>query len=68
MEASKLEKGKWYIINNFGVNIPARLLDSPRQGRGWKQSVFMDVKGSVAGFVDEMGGVYVKDIVSLIEN
>ena len=67
MEASKLEKGRWYIINNFGVDIPARLLDSPKQGRGWKRYVLMDVKGSDAGFFDEMGDVSVKDIVSVIK-
>ena len=37
-------------------------MESPRQGKGWKHAVLMDVKGSDAGFFDEMGSVYVEDI------
>ena len=63
MNASDLVKGEWYIINNFGYDIVAQLIESPKQGRGFKTAVLMDVKGSTVGFYDEMGSVYVSDIV-----
>ena len=63
MIASKLVKNKWYIINNFGYDIRAKLIESPKQGKGFKKVVLMDVKGSDAGLFDEMGGVNVNDII-----
>jgi len=45
------------------MNVRAKLLDLPRQGRGWKKTVMMDVRGSDVGMYDEMGSVYVSDIV-----
>ena len=63
MKASELVKDKWYIINNFGYNIRAKLIESASQGRGYKNIVLMDVRGTDAGFFDEMGGVHVNDII-----
>ena len=63
MKASELVKGKWYIINNFGYDIGAMLFESARQGRGYKTIVLMDVRGTDAGFFDEMGGVHIDDIL-----
>jgi len=68
MNASDLVKGEWYVINNFGYDIRAKLIESPKQGRGFKTAVLMDVKGSDAGFYDEMGSVYVSDIVRKLES
>jgi len=63
MISSKLIKNKWYIINNFGYDIRAKLIESPKQGQGYKKIVLMDVRGTDAGFFDEMGGVNVDDIL-----
>ena len=63
MKASELIKDKWYIINNFGHDIRAKLIESARQGRGYKTIVLMDVRGTDAGLFDEMGGVHVDDII-----
>ena len=63
MKASELIKDKWYIINNFGYDIRAKLIESARQGRGYKTIVLMDVRGTDAGCFDEMGGVHVDDII-----
>lgn len=62
MEKEKLQKNSWYQIDNGLGPIRAKLLESPRQGRGWKTSLLMDVKGSDAGFFDEIGSVYLDDI------
>jgi hypothetical protein len=63
MNKEDLKKNSWYYINNGLGRIRAQLLESPRQGKGWKYAVLMDVKASEAGFYDEIGSVYVKDIL-----
>ncbi len=57
MEAKLLKKNEWYTIDNGLGPIRAKLLESPKQGRGWKSIVLMDVKGSDAGLFDEAGSV-----------
>ena len=60
----ELKKGNTYIIDNgLGSPVKAKLLESPKQGRGWKSVVLMHVYGSTIGFFDEAGGVYTKDIL-----
>ena len=64
MDASLLQKDNWYIIDNgLGKPVRARLIESAKQGRGFKNSVLMHVKGSDADLFDEDGSVYVKDII-----
>ena len=74
MKAEDLKKNEWYEIDN-GLKAPgdprvvrAKLIESPRQGRGYKDIVLMDVKGSDVGFFDEIGSVYVKEIVRRIDD
>ena len=63
MDVTKLVKNDWYIIDNgFGL-MRAKLLESPKQGRGFKKAVLMDVRGSKIGMFDDMGSVYVANIV-----
>jgi len=64
IEVSSLVKDNWYMIDLMGMNVRARLMESPKQGRGYKSVVMMDVRGSDVGMFDEMGSVYVTDIVS----
>jgi len=66
MLAKDLEKNAMYLINNFGVNLKAKLLESPKQGKGYKEAVLMMVYGEEAGFYDEAGSVYVNDIISKV--
>jgi hypothetical protein len=53
--------------SNDVVPVRAQLLESPKQGRGFKRVVLMHVFGSDIGFYDEMGSVYVSDIVRRLE-
>ena len=66
MDVTKLVKNDWYHINK-GLQVEAQLLDSPKQGRGFKSIVMMKVMGSQAGFYDEIGSVYVSDILRPVE-
>lgn len=64
IQVSSLVKDSWYMIDLMGMNVRARLMESPKQGKGYKSVVMMDVRGSDVGMFDEMGSVYVTDIVS----
>jgi len=64
LEVSSLVKNNWYMIDLMGMNVRAKLMESPKQGKGYKSVVMMDVRGSDVGMFDEMGSVYVTDIVS----
>ena len=64
IDVTTLKKDEWYMIDLMGMNVRARLMESPKQGRGYKSVVMMDVRGSDVGMFDEMGSVYVTDIVS----
>jgi len=47
----ELKKNNFYIIDNgLGAPVKAQLLESPKQGRGWKTAVLMKVYGSSIGF------------------
>jgi hypothetical protein len=63
IDVTTLVKDNWYVIDLMGMNVRAKLIESPKQGRGWKKTVLMDVHGSDMGMFDEMGSVYVSDIV-----
>lgn len=64
LKVSSLVKNNWYMIDLMGMNVRAKLMESPKQGKGYKSVVMMDVRGSDVGMFDEMGSVYVTDIVS----
>ena len=63
IDVTTLKKDKWYVIDLMGIYVRAKLLDSPKQGRGWKKTVMMDVRGADVGMFDEIGSVYVSDII-----
>ena len=63
IDVTTLKKDEWYIIDMMGYSVRAKLMSSPKQGKGWKKTVMMDVRGSDVGMFDEMGSVYVSDIV-----
>ena len=67
IDVTNLKKDEWYMIDLMGMNVRARLMESPKQGRGYKSVVMMDVRGSDVGMFDEMGSVYVTDILSEYE-
>ena len=63
IDVTTLKKNEWYIIDMMGYSVRAKLMSSPKQGRGWKTTVMMDVRGTDVGMYDEMGSVYVSNII-----
>ena len=63
-----IKKGTLLITEQLGVPTKAIALESIVQGKGMKNVLLVDCKGSDVGFYDEMGRVYVKDIVAVCDN
>jgi len=63
----KIKKGTKLIVNNSLGYCNAIALESIKQGRGIKSTLFIDFKGSEIGFFDESGSVYTKDIIEVKE-
>jgi len=61
-----IQKGTKLITNQLGVPTRAVAMESIRQGKGFKKTLLVDVKGSDIGLFDEMGSVYVKDIIEVV--
>tara|TARA_X000001382_G_scaffold16437_1_gene10362 strand:+ start:175 stop:384 length:210 start_codon:yes stop_codon:yes gene_type:complete len=62
-----IKKGTKLITKQLGVPTRATAMESIKQGRGFKTTLLVDVKGSEIGMFDEMGSVYVEDIIEVIE-
>jgi len=61
-----IKKGTKLITKQLGVPTRATALESIKQGRGLKKVLLVDVKGSDVGLFDEIGSVYVDDIVEVL--
>ena len=61
-----IKKGTKLITKQLGVPTRATSMESIKQGRGFKRTLLVDVKGSEIGMFDEMGSVYVEDIVEVL--
>jgi len=60
-----IKKGTKLLVNNGLGECTAYALESIKQGRGFKNVLLVDLKASEIGFFDEMGSIYVKDIIEV---
>jgi hypothetical protein len=63
----KIKKGTKLITNQLGTPTRATAMESIKQGRGFKNILLVDVKGSDVGLFDEVGSIYVSDILEVVE-
>tara|TARA_A100001515_G_scaffold100398_1_gene81238 strand:- start:30 stop:245 length:216 start_codon:yes stop_codon:yes gene_type:complete len=63
----KIKKGTKLITNQLGIPTRATAMESIKQGRGFKNILLVDVKGSDVGLFDEIGSIYVSDILEVVE-
>ena len=61
-----IKKGTKLITKQLGVPTRATAMESIKQGRGFKRTLLVDVKGSEIGMFDEMGSVDVEDIIEVV--
>ena len=60
-----IKKGTKLLVNNGLGECTAYSMESIKQGRGFKSTLLVDLKASEVGFYDEMGSIYVKDIIEV---
>ena len=63
----KIKKGTKLITKQLGVPTRAVAMESIKQGKGFKTTLLVDVKGSDIGMFDEMGSIYVEDIIEVVD-
>ena len=62
-----IKKGTHLRVNNGLGECSAYALESIKQGKGFKNTLLVDMKASEVGFFDEMGSIYVTDIVRVVD-
>ena len=64
---SELKKGDKILHSHLGTSpaVSGYIMESPRQGRGVKSTILVDVKGSEVGLFDEIGSIYSKEIIEV---
>ena len=62
-----LKKGDWIKHSHLGSNplVGGFIMESPRQGRGLKSTILVDVKGSEVGMFDEIGSIYSNQVMEV---
>jgi len=63
-----IRKGTKLITNQLGIPTRATAMESIKRGRGFKNILLVDVKGSDVGLFDEIGSIYVSDIVEVLDD
>ena len=63
-----IRKGTKLITNQLGMPTRATAMESIKRGRGFKNILLVDVKGSDIGLFDEVGSIYVSDIVEVLDD
>tara|TARA_B100001287_G_C22218063_1_gene315639 strand:+ start:112 stop:366 length:255 start_codon:yes stop_codon:yes gene_type:complete len=63
-----IKKGTKLITTQLGRPTRAIALESIRQGKGFKKTLLVDVKGSDVGLFDECGSIYIDDIADIIDD
>ena len=64
---SELKKGDRIMHSHLGTKpaVSGYILESPRQGRGVKSTILVDVKGTEVGMFDEIGSIYANQIAAV---
>ena len=62
-----LKKGDEIKHSHMGSNplVSGVIMESPRQGRGLKSTILVNVKGSEVGYFDEIGSIYSNQIAAV---
>ena len=62
-----LKKGDKIMHSHMGTKPPVSgiVMESPKQGRGVKSTILVDVKGSEVGMFDEIGSIYSNEVMEV---
>ena len=67
---SELKKGDKILHSHLGTSpaVSGYIMESPKQGRGVKSTILVDVKGSEVGMFDEMGSIYSREVLKVFRD
>ena len=67
---SELKKGDRIMHSHMGTSpaVSGYIMESPKQGRGVKKTILVDVKGSEVGMFDEIGSIYSNQIMEVLRD
>jgi hypothetical protein len=65
IDYKNLKKGDKLKTTQLGVPVTSILVESVKEGRGFKWSVLVNTKGSEVGMFDEIGSIYPSDILQV---
>ena len=67
---SELKKGDRIMHSHLGSSpaVSGYIMESPKQGRGVKSTILVDVKGSEVGMFDEIGSIYSNQIMEVLRD
>jgi hypothetical protein len=68
IKAIELKKGDTIKSNQLGVETSGIVMESPKQGKGIKKTLLINVKGSEVGLFDECGSVYMYQITKVFKD
>jgi hypothetical protein len=65
-----LKKGDKILHSHLGTSpaVSGYIMESPKQGRGIKKTILVDVKGSEVGMFDEIGSIYSHEILKVFRD
>ncbi len=65
-----LKKGDKILHSHLGTSpaVSGVIKESPKQGRGVKRTILVDVKGSEVGMFDEMGSIYSREVLKVFRD
>jgi len=61
-----IKKGTKLITGHLGVPVSAVAVESIKQGNGLKKTLLVNVKGAEVGLFNEIGSIYVDDILEVV--
>ena len=64
---SELKKGDKIMHSHLGTSpaVSGIVMESPKQGRGVKSTILVNVKGSEVGMFDEIGSIYSNQVMEV---
>ena len=65
-----LKKGDKILHSHMGSTplVGGYIMESPKQGRGVKSTILVDVKGSEVGHFDEIGSIYSREVLKVFRD
>ena len=70
MNIKEIKKGDKILHSHLGKNPPVSgiVMESPIQGRGIRNTILVDVKGSEVGLHDEIGSIYTNEVLKVFRD